>query len=75
VLGNLSAHTPDRHLGEHDASMMDDLFRAILEYVYIAPSKLQKLRSTLQKVATIESPGEKTSERPPRAENSKPTVH
>jgi hypothetical protein len=75
VLGNLSAHTPDQHLGESDAFRMDDLFRAILEYVYIAPSKLQKLRSTLQKVTTIESAGEKASERPPRAENPKPTVH
>lgn len=75
VLGNLSAHTPDRHLGEHDASVMDDLFRAILEYVYIAPSKLQKLRSTLQRAATMQSAGKSASERPPIPEKPKPTIH
>lgn len=75
VLGNLRAHTPDRHLGEYDASMMDDLFRAILEYVYIGPSKLRKLRSTLQNATKKESAGEKASERPPNPETRKPTVH
>ncbi len=74
-LGNLSAHTPDRYLGEYDADAMDDLFRAILEYVYIGPSKLQRLRSTPQKAPKKENGGEKMSERPPSPESRKLTIH
>jgi hypothetical protein len=74
-LGNVSAHTFDLRLSENDAFVMDDLFRAIIEYVYIGPSKLRQLRATLQKAERHEGSRENAGAGPPGAENRKPTVH
>jgi hypothetical protein len=75
VLANKSAHTSDLRLTEYDASVMDDLFRAIIEYVYVGPSKLRHLRATLQKAAKQEGARENAGGEPPSAEDRKPTVH
>jgi hypothetical protein len=75
VLANKSAHTSDLRLSENDASSMDDLFRAIIEYVYIGPSKLRHLQATLQKSAKQERIRENPGAGPTDAENRKPTVH
>jgi hypothetical protein len=75
LLANKSAHTSDLHLSKYDASVMDDLFRAIIEFVYIGPSKLRHLRATLQKAAKQEGTRENAARGPLGEENRKPTVH
>lgn len=47
ILGNIGVHATDVDLTPGDVATMDDFFKAILEYVYIAPSKIEKLKERL----------------------------
>ena len=48
LLGNLGVHATDDDVSIWDSQLIDDFFRSILEYVYIAPSKLFHLKSRLE---------------------------
>lgn len=47
-LGNKSAHATNYKMELPEAEAMDDFFIAMLEYVYIAPAKLSRLRETIK---------------------------
>lgn len=47
--GNIGAHSSDIKIGAQEARTMDDFFVAVIEYVYIAPEKLEKLKKSLEK--------------------------
>lgn len=47
ILGNIGVHATYVDLTPGDVATMDDFFKAILEYVYIAPSKIEKLKERL----------------------------
>jgi hypothetical protein len=46
-VGNLGSHASDKDVDFWDAELLDDFFRSIVEYVYIAPSKIQRLRQRI----------------------------
>ncbi len=48
ILGNLGAHSSDMSVTPPDTWAIDDFFRAIIEYVYVAPSKLNEFKEKLQ---------------------------
>jgi Domain of unknown function (DUF4145) len=49
-LGNKGAHAdPDDRIAEADIPIMMDLLEAILEYLYIAPAKVQRVEARLNK--------------------------
>ena len=43
-IGNLGAHAGDEDIDFWDAELLDDFFRSVVEYVYIAPSKIERLK-------------------------------
>jgi uncharacterized protein DUF4145 len=46
-VGNLGAHGGDEDVDFWDAELLDDFFRSVVEYVYIAPSKIQRLKKRI----------------------------
>lgn len=46
--GNLGAHSTEVKIGREEAGIMDDFFVAVIEYVYVAPEKLNKLSKGLK---------------------------
>jgi uncharacterized protein YuzB (UPF0349 family) len=48
LLGNLSAHESEVVYTNEDADIMDDLFQAIIEYIYVLPYKLSKLTERMK---------------------------
>ena len=49
MLGNIGAHASSLSVTVPDTWVLDDFFRAIVEYVYIAPSKLKKYKERAQR--------------------------
>lgn len=47
LLGNVGAHRSDESVHPLLATAIDDFFRAIVEYVYVAPSKLEDFKSRM----------------------------
>lgn len=47
-LGNKGAHATNYKIGITEVQAMNDFFIAMLEYVYIAPAKLNRLRETIK---------------------------
>lgn len=47
LLGNLGVHATDDEVSIWDAQLIDEFFRSIVEYVYVAPSKIARLKSRL----------------------------
>lgn len=45
MIGNLGAHDAERDVTPVEASASDDFFRAVVEYLYIAPALVSKARS------------------------------
>ncbi len=45
--GNMGAHATDSKLDHSDAIIIDDFFTTILEYVYVAPFKLEKVQKVI----------------------------
>jgi hypothetical protein len=43
-IGNLGSHAGDKDVDFWDAELLDDFFRSAVEYVYIAPSKIERLK-------------------------------
>lgn len=50
VLGNLGAHATDQGIKQVLVWAMDDFFRAVVEYVYVAPSKLEDFQTRLDRL-------------------------
>lgn len=46
-VGNTGVHASDEEATMWDAELIDEIFRAIVEYVYIAPQKVARLRQRL----------------------------
>lgn len=46
-LGNVGVHAGTREVDFWDAELVDELFRAIIEFVYILPSKVERMRQRL----------------------------
>lgn len=44
VIGNLGAHVSERDIDFWDAELLDDFFRSVVEYVYISPSKIERMK-------------------------------
>ena len=50
LVGNIGAHASEFHFGKEEAKLLDEFFIAIVEYVYIAPTKIEKLQTRIQKI-------------------------
>ena len=48
-LGNIGAHAAEESVMPWQVHTMDEFFRAVVEYVYVAPSKLKDFRDSLSK--------------------------
>jgi uncharacterized protein DUF4145 len=48
LLGNVGAHASDRTVRPSQVDALDEFFRAVIEYVYIAPARLRRFRDTLK---------------------------
>ena len=49
ILGNVGAHASDESVKPSQVSALDEFFRAVVEYVYVAPSKLKAFRDSLSR--------------------------
>ena len=47
-VGNLGAHATDAELSIWDAELIDEFFRSVVEYVYIAPARIQRMKDRIQ---------------------------
>ena len=52
LLGNIGAHATDQSVKPGHVQAIDDFFRAVVEYVYVAPSKLKEFRDRLEHFGT-----------------------
>lgn len=50
LLGNIGAHAVEQSVRPSQVYALDEFFRALIEYVYIAPSKLKEFRDRLSKI-------------------------
>jgi len=48
LLGNIGAHATEQSVKPGHVQAIDDFFRVIVEYVYVAPSKLKEFRDRLK---------------------------
>jgi hypothetical protein len=49
TLGNIGAHAGETEVSPWDSDSIDEFFRSIVEYVYVAPSRVQNLTTRLAK--------------------------
>jgi hypothetical protein len=47
VVGNMGAHATENDLSVWDAELIDDFFRSVIDYVYVAPAKIQRMQQRL----------------------------
>ncbi|MBA7532362.1 hypothetical protein ES705_24588 [subsurface metagenome] len=52
ILGNIGAHAGEQSVHSEHVDAIDDFFRAIVEYVYVAPSKFREFRDTLEQISS-----------------------
>lgn len=48
TLGNIGAHAANESIKPWQVESIDEFFRAVVEYVYVAPSKLKEFRKTIE---------------------------
>ncbi len=48
-VGNIGVHAVDENLSVWDAELIDDFFRSIIDYVYIAPARIKRMENRMQK--------------------------
>lgn len=48
ILGNIGAHASETDIEPRQVHSIDEFFRAIVEYIYVAPSKLAEFKKTLR---------------------------
>jgi len=46
-IGNLGAHAGTEDVSVWDAELLDDFFCSVVEYVYVAPSRIERLKQRL----------------------------
>jgi hypothetical protein len=56
-LGNIGSHAGEEEIDSNYVDVIDDFFRAIIEYVYIAPFKVNEFKSRLEYVRKLKSGG------------------
>jgi hypothetical protein len=49
LLGNMGAHTSNSSVKLSQVDALDNFFRAVIEYMYVAPSRLNALRDSLSR--------------------------
>ena len=49
LLRNLGAHDADKDVTLEDAETVDEFFRAVIEYLYVAPAKVAKVKARLRR--------------------------
>jgi hypothetical protein len=47
-LGSMGAHAAEEELSVWDAELIDDFFRSIVDYVYIAPARIRRMELRLK---------------------------
>ncbi len=47
-VGNMGAHAAQEELSVWDAELIDDFFRSIVDYVYIAPARIRRMERRLK---------------------------
>jgi hypothetical protein len=50
--GNIGVHADEEDIDVWDAELIDELFRLVIEYVYIAPAKTKRLQTRMRDRAT-----------------------
>ena len=53
LLGNIGAHAADQNIKPGFVYVIDDFFRAIIEYVYVAPSKLKEFQDRMKSLKSM----------------------
>jgi len=48
LLGNVGAHWTGQHVHPSQIPALDDFFKAVVEYIFVAPSKLQEFKNQLE---------------------------
>jgi Domain of unknown function (DUF4145) len=48
-VGNMGAHAGEEDLSVWDAELIDDFFRSVIEYIYIAPAKIRRMETRLER--------------------------
>jgi hypothetical protein len=56
MVGNLGAHASAQSVRPSHVRVIDDFFRAVIEYVYVAPSRVKKFRSDLARIGSKAAP-------------------
>lgn len=46
-IGNLGVHAADTEVDFWDAELLDDFFRAVVEYVYVVPAKIARMKQRI----------------------------
>lgn len=49
MIANLGAHDAEIEVKKSDANIVDEFFRAIIEYIYVAPAKVIRIRAMMEK--------------------------
>ncbi len=49
LLGNDGVHKTDITISDNEINLLDDFFLAIIEYIYIAPEKIKKIKNRIEK--------------------------
>jgi hypothetical protein len=48
TLGNIGSHASEQEVGPEFVPAIDQFFRAVVEYVYVAPSRVDEVTAQLQ---------------------------
>jgi len=49
LLGNVGVHAGEQEVTDYQVTLINDFFKVIIEYIYVAPSKLQEFNDNLKK--------------------------
>jgi ribosomal protein S27E len=55
-LGNQGAHATNYNIENEEVESIDDFFTAMIEYVYVAPAKLERLKETIKEKSNKKHP-------------------
>ena len=55
LFGNMGSHDGDISVGPEQVDVIDDFFRAVVEYVYVAPHRIDEVRAQLEGLQSNQS--------------------
>jgi hypothetical protein len=55
TLGNIGAHANNIKIEKTEVEIMDDFLKAVLEYVYIAPAKIERIKKRLNDKKSVKT--------------------